>query len=339
MLFKADASLEIRGIESALERQFPAGTLRKAFAKLDDKTLADFLKGEPFHTQAIRMAWLLFTQRILAGRSWPEKTQIGFRHVDPEIAGRLKGQLRILKRIALHWHAPFPDALRIRIPLSEILVDTWATMELQLLVHEKIQKVMQIGEEWLSTLPPVEPIILSDNPIIVIFDGISPDVWLDTMDQLARDVSGLSLAWFRLEGPPKTAPAISELFGFSHDALDEFSSRNISCHQLKGNELHGMKELLPAFPPDQPVVIRISMVDAGAHAAILRLSEMSGTVSEFLESELPRLIRISSDQKRRLVVTTDHGLSITRTGMSHGKGGVFERAIFRVEWGRANSIM
>jgi hypothetical protein len=44
------------------------------------------------------------------------------------------------------------------------------------------------------------------------------------------------------------------------------------------------------------------------------------------------LQKICTMQKRRLVVTTDHGFSLTRTGLSHGKGGVFERAVFRAEW-------
>ena len=79
-------------------------------------------------------------------------------------------------------------------------------------------------------------------------------------------------------------------------------------------------------------MIRISLVDEGAHDGLLRLAEMPAAVCRFLENELPGLKKICAAQKRRLILTADHGLSLTRTGLSHGKGGVFERAIFRVEW-------
>lgn len=114
--------------------------------------------------------------------------------------------------------------------------------------------------------------------------------------------------------------------------MDEFSSRDIPYHHLKGNEIHGLGDLVPPFAPDKPAVIRISLVDEGAHAALLRLAEMPVAVCRFLENELPRLNKICAAQKRRLILTADHGLSLTRTGLSHGQGGVFERAIFCVEW-------
>jgi hypothetical protein len=131
---------------------------------------------------------------------------------------------------------------------------------------------------------------------------------------------------------PVTALSISSLFGFAGDALDEFHARGIDYHQVRGNEAHGMANLLPEFTPDKPVIIRVSMVDDAAHAALLRLNEMPQAVCSFLEKELPRLQDICVRQNRRLTVTTDHGLSLTRTGFSHGKGGVYERAIFRAEW-------
>jgi hypothetical protein len=143
-----------------------------------------------------------------------------------------------------------------------------------------------------------------------------------------------TFSWHRLKAVPKTGPAISALFGFFDDAMDEFSSRDIPYHHLKGNEIHGLEELLPPFAPDRAAVIRISLVDKGAHAGLLRLAEMAAAVCRFLENELPRLQNICATQKRRLILTADHGLSLTtRTGLFHGEGGVFERAIFRVEWG------
>ncbi|MEJ2168562.1 MAG: hypothetical protein P8X90_23875 [Desulfobacterales bacterium] len=52
-------------------------------------------------------------------------------------------------------------------------------------------------------------------------------------------------------------------------------------------------------------------------------------IAGFLNAELPRLRKIASTQKRRLIITTDHGLSLTRNGLSHGAGGVYEQAVFR----------
>jgi hypothetical protein len=65
-------------------------------------------------------------------------------------------------------------------PLSEMLIDPWASAELRSQARQKIQAVAQAGEEWLMTLPAVIPIELTDNPLVLIIDGVSPDVWLDT---------------------------------------------------------------------------------------------------------------------------------------------------------------
>jgi len=152
------------------------------------------------------------------------------------------------------------------------------------------------------------------------------------MDDLRLDTDDMKHSWFRLETAPETPSAVSSLFGFSGNAIDEFHSKGVEYHQVKGNEEHGFSDLLPAFSPDKATVILVSLVDAGAHSAILRLSEMPEAVCTFLEKELPELQNICNRQKRRLIITTDHGLSLTKKGLSHGKGGVFERAIFRMDF-------
>ena len=331
-LFKGKALQEIRDIESALERQFPANTLRSSLARLADDQLIRFITDEIFHTHAIRMAWHLFAERILSGKPWPDIDKIEPRHVDPKIAANILARLERLKRIAGLWHEQFPNRLCIRIPLSEVLVDTWASAELLFTVYEKIREIEKAGEDWLSILPPVEPISLDDNPIVMILDGISADVWLEAIKVLPGDLGGQNFSWSRLEGQPKTASSIAEIFGFSGDARDEFSLRGVPYLQIKGNEIHSMKDLLPPLSPDKPAVIRVSLVDTGAHAAILRLGEMPGVTGSFLEKELAGQWARYAKQHRRLVLTTDHGLSLTKTGLTHGMGGVFERAIFRVEW-------
>jgi len=107
---------------------------------------------------------------------------------------------------------------------------------------------------------------------------------------------------------------------------------------MRSTFLSLFEEFLCPFAPDKAAVVRISLVDEGAHAGVLRLAEMPAAVCRFLENELPGMKKICAAQKRRLILTADHGLSLhglslTRTGLSHGKGGVLERAIFRVEWG------
>ena len=336
-LFKEDAGHEIRDIEASLERQFPSSELRKSLFKLDDENLLLFLINEPFHSSAVRCAWLLFSERILSGAPWPSgyhKIPIPL-HANRETAVKIKRRIETLHKISVLLNAPFPDIFRVRIPLSKIQTDSWATSELRSFADRIIYKTGQTGEEWLSTLTEVMPIDLQENPLVLILDGVSPDVWLETMDGLKLDIADMKHSWFRLEAVPETPSAVSSLFGFSGDAgdaIDEFHSKGIEYHQVKGNEEHGLPDLLPDFHPDKAAVILVSLVDTGAHAAILRLSEMPEAVCTFLEKELPELQNICNRQKRRLIITTDHGLSLTKKGFSHGKGGVFERAIFRMDF-------
>jgi len=124
---------------------------------------------------------------------------------------------------------------------------------------------------------------------------------------------------------------VAGLFGFNGDALDEFHARGIDYHQIKGDEVHGLADLLPDFAPAKPVVVRVSAIDDAAHGARLQLVQMPAVIAGFLNAELPRLLKIATAQKRRLIITTDHGLSLTRSGLSHGAGGVYEQAVFRYE--------
>ena len=331
-IFKEDARPAIRDIEDALERQYPSTMLRDKLAYLDDLNLARFLADEPFHTSAIRAAWVLLAERILADAPWPQQAAIYSRHVDRENAGQIKKRLNVMKRIWVLKDAGFPEPLRARIPLSEILADHWASADLRSLTRQKIETIAKRGDEWLTTLPAMAPIDLTQNPVVVIIDGVSPDVWLDTMDDLKSDIGDLKLSWHRLDVPPKTALSVASLFGFRGDALDEFHARDIEYHQVKGNEVHELSDILPAFETDRPAVIRVALVDEAAHAALMRIAEMPRSIGSFLKKELARLQKMCADQNRPLILTTDHGLTLARSGLTHGQGGVYERAIFRAQW-------
>lgn len=248
------------------------------------------------------------------------------------MAGMINARLELLKNISRYGQESLPQALGTRIPISELLVDAWTSRELRSLAFENLLTIEQRGREWLSTLAVVEPIQLSDHPIVMVLDGVSPDVWLEILPALSSEMEEGSYFWSRLEVPAKTAEAMSALFGWTEDALEEFAAEGIAYHQVKGDEEHPLVDLLPTILPDQTVVIRVALVDEGAHSRFMRLGEMPGFVGRFLSNELPHLKQICLRQKRRLIITTDHGLSLTKSGLSHGKGGVYERGIFRVEW-------
>ena len=152
------------------------------------------------------------------------------------------------------------------------------------------------------------------------------------MNQLKNELSEMKHTWHRLEVLPTTAHSMSALFGFAADALDEFASREITYHQVNGNETYGLANLLPAFTPEKPVIIRLALVDEAAHKTFLPIFEMAGMLCGLLKREFPRLKEICKEQNRHLILTTDHGLSLGQKGLTHGKGGVYEKAVFRAEW-------
>jgi len=331
-LFREDPLPVAGEMEAALERRYPAATLRDRLRLLDDAHLAKFVAEELFHTQAVRTAWLLLAERILNDAPWPVQAVIEARHVNPTIAAAVRGRLRILQKIETLRKAHLPESLRLRLPLSEILSDPWSSDDLQLLTHQKIKAVAYSGAEWLATLPEVEPFELASNPLVIILDGVPVDVWLEARDALPAHSGRVAESWQRLTVAPVTAPSVAAHFGFTGDALDEFSARDIPYHQIRGNEAHSLADLLPEFAPDRAAVIRVSLVDDAAHTARLRLFDMPVAVSTFLKKELPGLLQVCADQKRPLLMTADHGLSLTRTGLTHGKGGVYECSVFRMQW-------
>lgn len=327
-LYRDPAYPGIREIEAALERQHPAARLRESLLGLDEDRLLGFICEEPFHTHAIRTAWQVLAERILSAAQWPDAAGTACRHADPETADSIRQSLKALRWICELADAPLPDKLKIRIPLSEIWLNPWSSRQLRALAFERIQAEARRGDQWLATLPAVVPIDLNLNPLVMLIDGVAPDIWLETRARLEAAAAGSSV-WHRLDTVPKTAEAVAGLFGFNGDALDEFHARDIDYHQIKGDEVHGLADLLPDFAPAKPVVVRVSAIDDAAHAARLRLAQMPAVIAGFLNAELPRLLKIAAAQKRRLIITTDHGLSLTRSGLSHGAGGVYEQAVFR----------
>jgi len=53
-------------------------------------------------------------------------------------------------------------------------------------------------------------------------------------------------------------------------------------------------------------------------------------ISAIIISCLPISQAFDHKEKREVIVTTDHGLSLTNKGLSHGNGGVFEEVVFKI---------
>ena len=79
-------------------------------------------------------------------------------------------------------------------------------------------------------------------------------------------------------------------------------------------------------------MIRLDALDRGAHQGAYKLADMAARLRHLLETKLPALHGFCRPVKRELIMTTDHGLSLTAEALSHGQGGVYERAIFRAHW-------
>jgi hypothetical protein len=64
---------------------------------------------------------------------------------------------------------------------------------------------------------------------------------------------------------------------------------------------------------------------------------MADAFGSLLDELLPAAAALCAEEARALVLTSDHGLSLEGGRLTHGTGGVFERAVARVWWtpGRA----
>jgi hypothetical protein len=263
------------------------------------------------------------------------RLRVESRHADPATAAAICQRLHALGRLIGFRTQVYPQRLRVRLPVSEIALDSWATAELQGAADRFILELADSAHDWFDALPAGEPLPLADRPLIVVMDAVPPDVWLDAMDGIEPDFGdGLHLSWHRLECEPDTPSGMAALFGFRGDPADELAARAIPYQQVSGTEAAPLREVLPSLEAvTTAVVVRVSLFDQGAHRAALRLAEMPGRLRDLLLREVLPLRATCQAQGRQVVLTTDHGLSFTARGLSHGAGGVFEQAVPRFEWG------
>ncbi len=79
-------------------------------------------------------------------------------------------------------------------------------------------------------------------------------------------------------------------------------------------------------------VVRIATLDRRAHGGEATLEELAAILDGFIARRLEGLLSAAGAQGRSVILTTDHGLSLARGHLVHGRGGPWERAIFHLVW-------
>ncbi|MGA2642496.1 MAG: hypothetical protein ABSG21_16525, partial [Spirochaetia bacterium] len=331
---RASPADEIGRWESALEQAFPSTRLRELFLATDQEDLARFIREERLHTAAIRAAWLVFAERTLGGRALASDFSPTSLHAHPERALRIAGLLKSLARSESLLGMPYPERLAVRIPFEELLFDPWTTEELAAALQKALDKVAVAADSWIAGIAAVQPIGLSDRPVVLIADGVPADVWMQVSGKgwIEGELAGSEMSWARLETVPRTRESISSLLALMGDPQEQLWLRDMPLLTLKGTEEISLRERLLPLPESRPVIARLAFFDQAAHARKLRLSEMAAVLGEIVGRDLPAVLRECRRQKRPLILTTDHGLSLSRDGLSHGRGGAYERLIFRARW-------
>ena len=330
----ASSADEIPRWESALEETFPSTRLREAFLATDQSDLFRFISEERLHTAAIRAAWLVFAERTLSGRALPSCFTPTSLHAHPERARHIEGLLKSLARAESLLGMPYPERLAVRISFEELLFDPWTTEELAAALQKALDKIALAADSWIAGIAPVQPIELADLPVVLIADGVPADVWMQVIEKGWADgeLAGAEMSWARLESVPRTQESIASLLALTGDPQEQLWLRDMPLLNLKGTEEISLKERLLPLAESKPVIARLTFVDQAAHARKLRLSEMAAVLIGILGRDLPAVLRECGHQKRPLILTTDHGLSLSRDGLSHGRGGAYERLIFRARW-------
>ncbi|MBD3347409.1 MAG: hypothetical protein GF401_20325 [Chitinivibrionales bacterium] len=323
-----------RMLEQECERRFPSREMKSFFDNLDAAGLVRFIVSEPCHTRAIRGAWTRLASLVFSGDCDCSSVEIGSRHLLSHEAEAVKMRLQRLKRLSLSLGEGFPRRLLSRLHVSSIIADSRAPSEL--VAHgEKLIRDIEIGAaDWCESLPEVPVINLDDCPVVLLVDALSPDVWLETAAGINRHIASAETAWYRLASPPQTIQSVNSLFGFDHDRdpIEEFNARSAEYHFLDGAESHTLLDMIPPMKNEFAVVIRIGMLDSAVHKKTMALHDMPDALGSMLASNLPPMIQMCKKEGRRLIITTDHGAGYKNRTLSHGKGGVFEETIIRVEW-------
>jgi hypothetical protein len=324
---------EATELESRLEAHYPSSTLEKQFAKMDPAGLARFIVSEPFHTRAIQAAWTALLDTCLRRHTggFPELPRS--RHCASK-AAVIDGRMAALRAFLNTHDLPFPQRLRGRVHAAALWSDEWTTRDLRKNIEAAMAGLEKQAGDWHAALQALSPLVLSVPVIVIIIDALPPDVWLEALPQCGPLLDRAKQEWSRLTVPPYTVSALAALFGFApdRDPLDEFAVRGVRYHTITGDEEHSLIDLIPPVAEPETAVVRINLLDVAAHGAKIPLHAFPSHLCAALSRHLPAVISLCKKQKRRLILTADHGLSWTAGTLSHGRGGVFEDVVPRVEW-------
>jgi hypothetical protein len=325
---------EAGGLENALEKYYPSSTIEKLLSRLDRAERAKFLMNEPFHTQAIRATWTGLLNDALSGDAPLPADLPRSRHYAPSIAAAIDLRYRTLDELLRVRKASFPERLRARLHAAALWTDEWTSRDARKSLESIVADIDKKGSDWLASLDPTTVIDMDDSPLVVIIDALPPDVWLESLPQLGALLDNASVQWRRITTLPNTVASMSSLFGFppDRDPIDEFAARGAKYSTVNGDEQHPLIDLLPPFDAGVAYIVRINLIDKAAHGGTFQLHQLPAMVTTLLTRNLPGLMDLTKKQSRRLVMTADHGLSWSSGTLSHGKGGVFEKAVVRVEW-------
>ncbi|MBD3316882.1 MAG: hypothetical protein GF344_13930 [Chitinivibrionales bacterium] len=320
-------------IEQALESRFPSVKIRERLDTLDADRIARFLANEPVHTKAMGEAWRLLTERVLLRRancSIPSESS----HVYPDQAALWARRLKALRSVIELDRAEAPRYLALRVHCAWILHDPLATDNIRRLAMRRIQETAERAEDWLCSLDSVEPFEDTESLLLVIVDAMAPDIWLECAEVLRRETPGYATQWHRLEGDPMTVSALRNMFAVApdHDPTDALAERGIAYHTLSGMEQQPAHEIIGDLPPHEGIVVRFTLLDRAVHTGEARLCDLPARTARLFTEHIPGLVAACRHAERSCILTSDHGLTLERDGLVHGKGGVFERAIVRARW-------
>jgi hypothetical protein len=302
---------------------------------LDGERLARFAAEEPVYSRAIQAAWMLLAQRVLDETVKAEQIRPVSAHLDPAVAAACVRRLRSLRALAAALCSPSPERLLSRLHCAEVFHDPWATQAIQRKAVKVIDQTERTAADWLDSLPPLSPIDHTQRPVVVVVDALPADVFLAGSQALEHSAPEGEFQWFRLSADPSTVPALAELLGVSagQDPIEALTARGIRYYRLEGNESHPLTEIMEPLDPHATVVVRLGIIDSSIHGRGARLCDLPDLFSSLIATHMPALLALCKAQARPCVLTTDHGLTFTKGTLSHGRGGVFERAIGRVLWG------
>jgi len=327
-------------LQASVEEAFPVSELTRTLNDLSDEDLVQFLVHEPVHTAAIQQAWRILVERILKGDppappvipSLDDPESIRPNHVDREVRQEIRAKLSTLSDLQQHRTSGFPEKLRIRIELTKLAEDPWSSEGVREEVDRSIQELGRDAEVWLESLPPVEPIDTDDDPLVLLLDGVAPDVWLTVEERLdvAFDQGGTQ--WNRLPGTPETVQGLRVLFDIpgDRDPVEVFQERGDQYVTVSGDEDRALMDLLPTDRSEGMILARLAVVDRQSHSGARSLQDLATYLGNTLRRQLTPVVEFCKETDRRLIITTDHGMSYDEGALSHGSGGIFEEAIFRV---------